>query len=37
VDDLEVNCEGARALGMKAVRFEDSEQAIAELESALRA
>jgi putative hydrolase of the HAD superfamily len=35
VDDLEINCEGARALGMRAVRFEDSEQAIAELESAL--
>ena len=37
LDDLEVNCEGARALGMKAVRFDDSEQAIAELESALGA
>ncbi len=33
VDDLEVNCEAARAVGMAAVRFEDSEQAIAELES----
>jgi putative hydrolase of the HAD superfamily len=37
VDDLELNCEGARALGMRAVRFEDTEQAIAELESALGA
>lgn len=37
VDDLEVNCEGARALGMTAVRFEHAEQAIAELESALSA
>ena len=37
VDDLEVNCEGARALGMTAVRFDDAEQAIAELESALGA
>jgi putative hydrolase of the HAD superfamily len=37
VDDLEVNCEAARALGMKAVRFEDAGQAIAELESALAA
>jgi putative hydrolase of the HAD superfamily len=37
VDDLEVNCEGARALGMTAVRFEDTGQAIAELESALGA
>jgi putative hydrolase of the HAD superfamily len=35
VDDLEVNCETARALGMIAVRFETAEQAIAELESAL--
>jgi putative hydrolase of the HAD superfamily len=37
VDDLEVNCEGARELGMTAVRFEHAEQAIAELESALGA
>jgi putative hydrolase of the HAD superfamily len=35
VDDLEVNCETARALGMTAVRFETSEQAIAKLDSAL--
>jgi putative hydrolase of the HAD superfamily len=35
VDDLEVNCEGARALGMTAVRFEHAEQAIRELESAI--
>ena len=35
VDDLEVNCETARALGMVAVRFETAQQAIAELESAL--
>jgi hypothetical protein len=34
VDDLEVNCETARALGMTAVRFETAEQAIAELDSA---
>jgi putative hydrolase of the HAD superfamily len=34
VDDLEVNCESARALGMTAVRFETAEQAIAELDSA---
>jgi hypothetical protein len=32
-----VNCEAARALGMTAVRFGDSEQAIPELESALTA
>ena len=36
VDDLDVNCETARALGMAAVRFENSEQAIPEIESALR-
>jgi epoxide hydrolase-like predicted phosphatase len=35
VDDLEVNCDAARALGMTAVRYEHAEQAIAELESAL--
>lgn len=35
VDDLEVNCEAARALGMRAVRFEDADQAIREIESAL--
>jgi epoxide hydrolase-like predicted phosphatase len=35
VDDIELNCEAARALGMTAVRFEDAGQAIAELRSAL--
>ena len=35
VDDLEVNCEAARELGMTAVRFEHSDQAIPELRSAL--
>jgi epoxide hydrolase-like predicted phosphatase len=35
VDDIELNCEAARELGMTAVRFESSEQAIPELESAL--
>jgi putative hydrolase of the HAD superfamily len=35
VDDLEVNCDGARALGMTAVRFEDAGQAIEELEAAI--
>jgi epoxide hydrolase-like predicted phosphatase len=35
VDDLEVNCDAARALGMTAVRFQDTDQAIAELEAAL--
>jgi putative hydrolase of the HAD superfamily len=31
VDDLELNCETARALGMAAVRFEHADQAIEEL------
>jgi putative hydrolase of the HAD superfamily len=35
VDDLEVNCEAARALGMAAVRFENAPQAIAELDEAI--
>jgi putative hydrolase of the HAD superfamily len=35
VDDLEVNCQTARALGMAAVRFVDAGQAIPEIESAL--
>jgi putative hydrolase of the HAD superfamily len=35
VDDIELNCEAARALGMTAVRFEHADQAIAELQSAL--
>jgi putative hydrolase of the HAD superfamily len=35
VDDLEINCEAARELGMTAVRFENAAQAIEELESAL--
>jgi putative hydrolase of the HAD superfamily len=35
VDDLDVNCETARRLGMTAVRFEHAEQAIAAVDSAL--
>jgi putative hydrolase of the HAD superfamily len=35
VDDVEVNIETARALGMTAVHFRDSDQAIAEIETAL--
>jgi putative hydrolase of the HAD superfamily len=35
VDDLDVNCDAARALGMAAVRFVSSGQAIPEIESAL--
>ncbi len=35
LDDLEVNCEGARALGIAAVQFQNTEQAIAELDALL--
>ncbi len=35
IDDMEINCEAARALGMKAVWFRENEQAIAEVERAL--
>jgi HAD superfamily hydrolase (TIGR01509 family) len=35
VDDIELNCEAARALGMTAVRFDHADQAIADLTSAL--
>jgi putative hydrolase of the HAD superfamily len=35
IDDAEVNCEGARALGMTAIRFRRTEQAIEEIEAAL--
>lgn len=35
LDDLDVNCEAARELGMHAVQYHDAEQAIAEIESVL--
>jgi putative hydrolase of the HAD superfamily len=35
VDDVEDNCAGARAAGMTAVRFVDTDQAIADIEAAL--
>lgn len=35
VDDIEANVEGARALGMEAVRFVDTAQAIAAIEAGL--
>jgi putative hydrolase of the HAD superfamily len=35
VDDMEVNCDAARALGMQAVCFRSNAQAIAEIEQAL--
>ena len=35
VDDLEVNCAAAAELGMVAVRFRDTEQAVADVRAAL--
>jgi putative hydrolase of the HAD superfamily len=35
LDDIEVNCEGARKAGLTAVHFRDNEQAIAEIRAAL--
>jgi epoxide hydrolase-like predicted phosphatase len=35
IDDLEANCEGARALGIRPVWFQSTEQAIADTEAAL--
>jgi putative hydrolase of the HAD superfamily len=37
LDDLDVNCQAARELGMAAVRFEDTDGAIAAVEAALAA
>jgi putative hydrolase of the HAD superfamily len=37
VDDMDVNCEAARALGMHPVQFVDAEQAIGEVEALLTA
>ena len=37
VDDVDVNCEAAAALGMRAVHFQAAEQAIAEVEEILGA
>jgi putative hydrolase of the HAD superfamily len=37
VDDVEINVEAARELGMSAVHFVDNEQAIPEIEAHLRA
>ena len=37
VDDIDINCDAARALGMRAVWFRDNDQAIAEIEAALAA
>ena len=35
IDDVEVNCEGARRAGINAVHFHDNEQAIPEIRAAL--
>lgn len=35
IDDIEANCAGARELGIRAVWFQDSEQAIADTEAVL--
>ena len=35
VDDIEINCEAAAELGMRAIHFQSAEQTIAELESVL--
>jgi epoxide hydrolase-like predicted phosphatase len=35
VDDIDVNCDAARALGMPAVQFHDTDQAIADIDAAL--
>jgi epoxide hydrolase-like predicted phosphatase len=36
VDDVEVNCQAARELGMRAVHFRSTEQTIEEMEAALQ-
>jgi putative hydrolase of the HAD superfamily len=35
IDDIDINCDAARELGMQAVHFVSSEQAIADIEAAL--
>jgi putative hydrolase of the HAD superfamily len=35
IDDVEVNCDGARELGIDAIRFRSTEQTIGEIEAAL--
>jgi FMN phosphatase YigB (HAD superfamily) len=35
IDDVQENCTGAQALGLGAIWFQDTEQAIAETEAAL--
>jgi putative hydrolase of the HAD superfamily len=35
IDDVEINCDAARELGMTAVRFRETDQAIVDIEDAL--
>jgi len=35
VDDVEINCQAARELGIQAIHFRDTDQAIQEIEAAL--
>ena len=35
IDDVDVNCDGARQLGMQAIRFRSTDQAIEAIEAAL--
>ncbi len=35
IDDVDVNCDAARGLGMRAIQFHDTRQAMADLEAAL--
>ena len=37
IDDIEVNCEAARAIGMSAVVYRNAEQAVADVRAALAA
>jgi epoxide hydrolase-like predicted phosphatase len=36
LDDVDVNCEAARSLGMRAVHYRDADQAIAEIRAFLK-
>jgi epoxide hydrolase-like predicted phosphatase len=36
IDDIELNCDAARALGIRAIHFHSTEQALEEIEVALR-
>lgn len=35
IDDMSLNCEGAREVGMSAIHFQDNEQAIGDIRAAL--